>query len=60
MSVQGKKRFKSSKNFGYVISYLLMKIKKEEIMIMSKKNIEVLTVILILNYIKKILQYFII
>ena len=47
-----KKDFNQVINVGYVIYYLPMKIKKQEIMIISKENIKVLliqVVILILN-----------
>ena len=52
MSVEDEKYFNQEISVGYVINYLLMKIKKQKIMIISQENIEfplIQIVILILN-----------
>ena len=52
MSAEDEKHFNQGISVGYVINYLLMKIKKQKIMIISQENIEIpliQIVILILN-----------
>ena len=43
-----KKDFNQVINVGYIINYLLMKMQKREIMIISQKNIEVLLIPIII------------
>ena len=58
-----KQGFSQAISDGYVINYLILEIKKEGIIVMWQENIDVLlieVVMLILNWLKKFLEYFII